>query len=30
MLNDKIDLIILDVALPDGNGFDLYQNTIKS
>lgn len=30
MLNDKIDLIILDVALPDRNGFDLYQNTIKN
>lgn len=29
MFKDKIDLIILDVALPDGNGFDLYQNTIK-
>ena len=29
MLNDKIDVIILDVALPDGNGFDLYENTIK-
>ena len=26
--NEKIDLIILDVTLPDGNGFDLYQ-TIK-
>ena len=25
-----IDLIILDIALPDGNGFDLYQNEIKS
>ena len=30
MFKDKIDLIILDVALPDGNGFDLYQNTIKN
>ena len=25
---EKIDLIILDITLPDGNGFDLYQ-TIK-
>lgn len=25
---EKIDLVILDVTLPDGNGFDLYQ-TIK-
>ena len=23
--NEKIDLIILDVTLPDGNGFDLYK-----
>ena len=30
MFKDKIDLVILDVALPDGNGFDLYQNTIKN
>ncbi|MCH5167022.1 MAG: response regulator transcription factor [Erysipelotrichales bacterium] len=27
--NNKIDLIILDVSLPDGNGFDLYKNHIK-
>lgn len=27
--NNKIDLIILDVTLPDGNGFDLYENNIK-
>ena len=27
--NADVDLIILDVALPDGNGFDLYQNVIK-
>lgn len=26
----KIDLIILDITLPDGNGLDLYKNTIKS
>ena len=26
----KIDLIILDIALPDGNGFDLFVNNIKS
>lgn len=24
-----VDCIILDVALPDGNGFDLFENTIK-
>ncbi len=28
-LNQKIDLIILDVSLPDGNGFELYEKTIK-
>lgn len=29
-LDDNIpDLIILDVSLPDGNGFDLYENVIK-
>ncbi len=27
--NSKIDLIILDITLPDGNGFDLYENYIK-
>ena len=27
--NIKIDLIILDVTLPDGNGFNLYENNIK-
>lgn len=26
---EKIDLVILDVSLPDGNGFDLYRNNIK-
>ena len=26
----KIDLIILDIRLPDGNGLDFYENTIKS
>lgn len=25
----KIDLIILDITLPDGNGFDLFENKIK-
>ena len=25
----NIDLIILDITLPDGNGFDLYEKTIK-
>lgn len=27
--NIKIDLIILDVTLPDGNGFNIYENNIK-
>ena len=27
--NTDIDLIILDIALPDGNGFDLYKTDIK-
>ena len=27
--HNKIDLIILDVSLPDGNGFDLYKDYIK-
>lgn len=27
--NNKIDLIILDISLPDGNGFDLYKNQIS-
>ena len=27
--NPKIDLIILDVTLPDGNGFELFENKIK-
>ncbi len=27
--NFKIDLIILDITLPDGNGFNLFENTIK-
>ena len=26
---NKVDLVILDIALPDGNGFDLYRNYIK-
>lgn len=25
----NIDLIIIDITLPDGDGFDLFQNTIK-
>ena len=25
----KIDLIILDIGLPDGNGLDFYENTVK-
>lgn len=28
--NSKIDLIILDITLPDGNGFNLFENTIKN
>ena len=27
---EKVNLIILDVILPDGNGFELYKNYIKS
>lgn len=27
--NPKIDLIILDVTLPDGNGFELFENNIN-
>lgn len=27
--NPKIDLIILDVTLPDGNGFDIFENKIR-
>ncbi len=27
--NKNIDLIILDITLPDGNGFDLYNDVIK-
>ena len=28
--NTNIDLIIIDITLPDGNGFDLFVNTIKN
>ena len=28
--NKKIDLIILDITLPDGSGFDLYKNIIST
>ena len=28
--NSYIDLIILDITLPDGNGFELFENTIKN
>ena len=28
--NNKVSLIILDVTLPDGNGFDLYKDYIKN
>lgn len=27
--NNKVELIILDITLPDGDGFGLYENTIK-
>lgn len=27
--NAEVDLVILDIALPDGNGFDLYKSEIK-
>lgn len=27
---EKVDLIILDVSLPDGNGFDLYEKEIQN
>ena len=30
ILKQKIDIIILDITLPDGNGFDLYENIIKA
>ena len=26
---ERIDIAILDISLPDGNGFDLYKNYIK-
>lgn len=29
LTNADVDLVILDIALPDGNGFDLYNNEIK-
>ena len=28
--NSNIDLIILDITLPDGNGFNLFENTIET
>ncbi len=28
-LNNKYDLVVLDLTLPDGNGFDLYEDYIK-
>ena len=27
--NSNIDLVILDITLPDGNGFDFYKNVVK-
>ena len=29
LINNKPDLIILDITLPDGNGIELYENIIK-
>ena len=29
MENNHIDLIILDITLPDGNGFSLYKEVLK-
>ncbi|MBQ8663724.1 MAG: response regulator transcription factor [Eubacterium sp.] len=29
ILEHQVDLIVLDIALPDGNGIDLYERTIK-
>lgn len=29
LLEHQADLIVLDIALPDGNGIDLYERTIK-
>ena len=30
LTKSKVDLIILDITLPDGNGFNLYEDFIKS
>lgn len=29
LTKEKIDLVILDITLPDGNGFTFYENTLK-
>lgn len=29
-INEDIDLLILDVSLPDGNGFDFYKNNVNN
>lgn len=28
--NEKVNLVILDISLPDGNGFEIYENIIKN
>ncbi len=28
--NEKVNLVILDISLPDGNGFEIYEDEIKS
>lgn len=28
--NSKVDLVILDITLPDGNGLELFENTIEN
>lgn len=28
--NQKVNLVILDISLPDGNGFEIYENIVKA